>query len=60
VIKEGVEILTDQKTALVTIVAPMAEEVEVQEEEEEVEVEAEAEAKEGEEVAETAKPETKE
>lgn len=62
VIKEGMEILTDKKTALVTIVAPMAEEVEVKEEEEEVEAEAEAEAeaKEGEEVAETAKPETKE
>lgn len=54
VVKEGVEILTDQKTALVTIVAPMAEEVAVTEEEVEVE------AKEGEEVAETAKPETKE
>jgi large subunit ribosomal protein L25 len=60
VIKEGMEILTDKKTALVTIVAPMAEEVEVKEEELEEEVEAEAEAKEGEEVAETAKPETKE
>ncbi len=60
VIKEGMEILTDKKAALVTIVAPMAEEVEVKEDEEEVEVEAEAEAKEGEEVAETAKPETKE
>lgn len=56
VVKEGVEILTDQKTALVTIVAPMAEEVAVTEEE----VEVEEEAKEGEEVAETAKPETKE
>jgi large subunit ribosomal protein L25 len=59
IVKDGVDILTDQKTALATIVAPMAEEV--AEEVAEAEVEAEEEAKaEAEEEAETDKSETKE
>ncbi len=58
VVKEEIEILTDKKTTLVTIVAPMAAEVEVEEAEAEAEAEEE-EAKEAE-AAETDKPETKE